>query len=74
MGVEMRFLKKSRNLKRTYSSFSELSKYFLGKESRLVLWSRTGRVRACMPESLPSPKRFVQAGVTARRRGFLLPG
>src|SRR4030042_2940497 len=25
--------------------------------------------RACTPKCLPSPERFVQAGVTARRRG-----
>jgi len=30
------------------------------------------KVRACTPKCLPSPKRFVQAGVTARRRGNLI--
>jgi hypothetical protein len=30
--------------------------------------------RACTQKCLPSPKRFVQAGVTARRRGFSVPG
>jgi hypothetical protein len=29
------------------------------------------KVRACTPKCLPSPKRFAQAGVTARRRGYL---
>ena len=28
-------------------------------------------MRACTPKSLPSPRRFVQAGVSARRRGNL---
>jgi hypothetical protein len=36
--------------------------------------SSTAKGRACTPKCLPSPKRFVQAGVTARRRGLLLPG
>jgi hypothetical protein len=30
--------------------------------------------RACTPKCLPPSKRFVQAGVAARRRGLLLPG
>jgi hypothetical protein len=29
---------------------------------------------ACTLKCLPSLKRFVQAGATARRRGLLLPG
>jgi len=36
--------------------------------------SSTVKARACTPKCLPSPKRFVQADVTARRRGLLLPG
>ena len=36
--------------------------------------SSTAKGRACTPKCLPSPKRFVQAGVSVRSHGLLLPG
>jgi len=49
-------------------SIPSYTKGFGGSSS---LHSSTAIGRACTPECLPSPERFVQAGVSARRRGFL---
>jgi hypothetical protein len=41
--------------------------------SILPIMEPHGQARACTPKCLPSPKRFVQAGVSARRRGSSNP-
>ena len=38
---------------------------------RVILFAFIHGGRACTPECLPSPERFVQPGVSARRRGLL---